>query len=58
MKRSTPLLSIITTAFCLPLFAQVSLEVASGGEMYVSPTAYVYVSSSGNVNINASRARP
>ena len=54
MKRSTPLLSIITTAFCLPLFAQVSLEVASGGEMYVSPTAYVYVSSSGNVNINAS----
>ena len=56
MKRSTPLLSIITTAFCLPLFAQVSLEVASGGEMYVSPTAYVYVSSSGNVNINASGA--
>lgn len=56
MKRSTPLLSLITTVICLPLFAQVNLEVASGGEMYISPEAYVYVSNSGNVNINATGA--
>lgn len=56
MKRSTPLLSLITTVICLPLFAQVNLEVASNGEMYISPEAYVFVSNNGNVNINAAGA--
>ena len=52
MKKSTPLLLLISTVLCLPLVAQVNLEIDSGGEMYVSPAAYVYVSNSGNVNIH------
>ena len=52
MKRSTPLLSIITTIVCMPLLAQVDLAVGSGGQMYVSPSAYVYVSNGGGVNID------
>jgi hypothetical protein len=48
MKISTPLLLIITTFYCLPLLAQ-NLEVDSGGQFYVSPTAFVYVGSDVNI---------
>jgi len=53
MKKLTLQLTIITIIFSLPNFAQ-NLEVASGGQLYISPTAFVYISNSGNVNINSS----
>ena len=50
MKNFTPKLSIILIIFNLPIFAQ-DLTVAANGELYVSPTAFVHVSS--NVTIAA-----
>ena len=42
--------------FCLPIlvYGQIDINVESGGQMYISKTAYVYVSNDGDVNIDAS----
>lgn len=50
MKNFTLKLSTLLIIFSLPVFAQ-DLTVADNGELYVSPTAFVYVSS--NVTIAA-----
>ncbi|MGB2173558.1 MAG: T9SS type A sorting domain-containing protein [Flavobacteriaceae bacterium] len=51
MKKFTLPISVFTLCFNLTVFAQ-DLKVASGGEMYISPTAFVHVSS--NLDIDSS----
>ena len=51
MKKSTLQLSIFTAFLSFTVFAQ-DLTIAFGGQMYISPTAFVHVSS--NVAIDAS----
>ena len=51
MKKFTLPISVFTLCFSLTVFAQ-DLKVASGGEMYISPTAFVHVSS--NLDIDSS----
>jgi len=50
MKKFTLPILVTILFFNLTVFAQ-DLKVASGGQMYISPKAYVYVS--GNLNINS-----
>ena len=44
MKKPILQLSILTSFLVLPAFAQ-DLNVAAGGQMYISPTAFVHASS-------------
>ena len=51
MKKLTLQISTLIIIFSMPSFAQ-DLNVAAGGEMYISPSTYVHASS--NVDIDAS----
>jgi len=51
MKRFTLQAFILTIIFSLPIFAQ-DLNIAAGGQLYISPTSFVHASS--NVTINSS----
>jgi hypothetical protein len=51
MKKHTLQLSIFTIILSIPIFAQ-DLNIKAGGQMYISPTAFVQVSS--NLDIDSS----
>lgn len=51
MKKLTLQISILLITFSLPSFAQ-DLNVAAGGEMYISPTEFVHASSDVNIDSN------
>lgn len=51
MKKLTLQISILIIIFSLPSFAQ-DLNVAAGGEMYISPTEFVHASSDVNIDSN------